>query len=210
MNIFELTKAYTLAGIERCFALYQAVQYIVRNRIPGDLVECGVWKGGSAMIMAYTLQQEGDASRRIFLYDTFEGMVSPGAMDGELEKKEWEEKKNANGGSNWCYSPFEEVMANMRSTKYPSDRIEMVKGRVENSIPGHMPSQLALLRLDTDWYESTKHELVHLFPILSQKGVLIIDDYGAWQGARKATDEFFHGQAVFLQRIDWTARLVIK
>lgn len=108
-----------------------------------------------------------------------------------------------------CYSPIEEVKANMLQTGYPAANIVWVKGKVEETIPATIPAQIALLRLDTDWYESTRHELQHLYPLLSSKGVLLIDDYGAWQGARKATDEFF-GNRVYLHRIDWTGRLLIK
>ena len=85
----------------------------------------------------------------------------------------------------------------MASTGYPPDRVRYVKGPVERTIPDRLPGgPIALLRLDTDWYESTRHELLHLFPLLSPGGVLIIDDYGHWSGARKAVDEYLGGLAV--------------
>jgi hypothetical protein len=83
---------------------------------------------------------------------------------------------------------------------------------VEETIPQHAPEQISVLRLDTDWYSSTKHELMHLFPRLSKNGVLIIDDYGHWAGARKAVDEYFADQTIqpLLNRIDQTGRACIK
>src|SRR5262249_25761216 len=109
----------------------------------------------------------------------------------------------------WCYSGLDEVASNMRSTGYPDDLVHLVKGKVEETIPGAAPAQIAVLRLDTDWYESTRHELEHLYPRLAPGGVLIIDDYGYWAGARKAVDEYFQG-SLFLSRIDGTGRIAIK
>lgn len=210
-EIFEKVKDCTGVGIQRSYALYQAVKYIVDNNIKGDFVECGVWKGGSVMLIAYTLMMAGINDRKIFLYDTFEGMVKPGERDGKFEMKEWERMKVNEHQNNWCLSPIEEVQANMLKTGYPRGNIIFIKGKVEETIPGKIPSQIALLRLDTDWYESTKHELIHLYPLVEKNGVLLIDDYGAWEGSRKATDEYFaaNGQ-VYLNRIDFTGRLIIK
>jgi len=211
IELYERVKDYTMVEKERCFALYQSVNYIIKNNIRGDFAECGVWKGGSCMLIAFLLLELGVTDRSIYLYDTFEGMVQPGIMDGEAEKRTWEEMRDENGHNNWCFSSIELTMMNMRQTGYPEEKIKFVKGKVEETIPVTIPSGLALLRLDTDWYESTKHELVHLYPLLERKGVLIIDDYGAWTGARKAVDEYFSGKhAVFLHRLDWTGRLLIK
>ena len=107
---------------------------------------------------------------------------------------------------------FDEVRRNLASTGYPSDRLHFIRGRVEDTIPASAPESIALLRLDTDWYESTRHELTHLYPRLVRGGVLIIDDYGHWQGARQATDEYFSvlGSPVLLHRIDYTGRIAVK
>jgi len=211
MALYKQVQAYTMVEMERCYALYQSLRYIIKNNIPGDLAECGVWKGGSSMLMAKVLRQFGDTNRKIYLYDTFEGMTKPGGMDGAAELAEWESKRLSDNSSSWCNSSLEEVKLNMRQAGYPEEQIVFVKGMVEETLPGIRPEKLALLRLDTDWYASTKHELECLYPLLVQRGILLIDDYGAWQGARKATDEFFSGKAgVLLQRIDWTGRLVIK
>ena len=211
LEIYRKVKGYTLVPIERCFSLYQTVNYIIKNNIEGDFVECGVWKGGSSMLMAYTLLEAGISNRKIYLYDTFEGMTKPGDMDGQEEKNQWERGKVTDTLNNMCYSPIEEAKANMSKTGYPMENIILVKGKVEETLPGTMPSKISLLRLDTDWYESTKHELIHLYPLLEKHGVLIVDDYGAWQGTRKATDEYFTSiPNTFLGRIDYTGRIVIK
>jgi O-methyltransferase len=210
-KIYDKIKAYTVVEPERCYALYHAVRYIIRNGIQGDFVECGVWKGGSVMLIAYTLLEAGITDRKIYLYDTFEGMTKPGEYDGEKEKANWEKYKVNDQINNWCLSPLIEVQTNMATTGYPKEKVIFIKGKVEQTIPGTLPGKLALLRLDTDWYESTKHELNHLYPLLEKGGILIIDDYGAWPGARKAVDEYFAANGtVYLNRLDFTGRLVIK
>jgi hypothetical protein len=209
--VYAKIKAYTMVDPERCYALYKAVQYMIRKEIKGDFAECGVWKGGSVMLVAYMLQKAGIRNRKIYLYDTFEGMTKPGENDGKEEKTEWE-KNNVNGQLNiWCHAPLEEVQSNMIKTGYPKENIIFIKGKVEQTIPGTLPGKLALLRLDTDWYESTKHELNYLYPLLEKGGILIIDDYGFWPGSRKAVDEYFSANGpVYLNRLDYSGRLVIK
>ena len=210
-KIYQQIKSYTMVEPERCYALYQAVNYILQKGIHGDFAECGVWKGGSVMLVATMLLEAGITDRKIYLYDTFEGMPKPGKEDGDIEKAEWEKHIVDEKTNSWCLSPLEEVRMNMSTTGYPKENIIFVKGKVEETIPGNLPGKLALLRLDTDWYESTKHELIHLYPLLEKGGMLIVDDYGAWQGARKAVDEYFETKGpVFLHRLDFTGRLVIK
>jgi hypothetical protein len=100
----------------------------------------------------------------------------------------------------------------MRATGYPEDKLHFVEGEVETTIPAAAPEQISLLRLDTDWYRSTLHELNHLYPKLVRRGALIIDDYGAYEGSRKATDEYFADRSnpIFLGRIDEAARIGFK
>ncbi len=211
MKIYHKIKDFTLVEIERCYALYTSVLYIVRNNISGDFTECGVWKGGSSMLMALALKKMCVTDRKIYLYDTFTGMTEPGENDGETEKEEWKKMRNEDGTNNWCFASYKDVALNMRSTGYPSENIILIQGKVEDTIPGNMPAKIALLRLDTDWYESTKHELDHLYPLLQKNGVLIIDDYGAWPGSQKATDEYFSDKGpIYLNRIDSTGRILIK
>lgn len=213
--IYDACSPYTMTSIERMYALYSAIQYIVKAKIPGDIVECGVWRGGSCMLAAKTLQHFGDTSRKIYLFDTFEGMPKPTAgdiaKDGDRLTKQWNDMAQ-NTHNDWCYASLEDVQRNLSTVGYPADKIEYVVGKVEETIPGTLPSSIALLRLDTDWFDSTKHEMVHLYPNLQSKGVLLIDDYGHWKGSRAAIDEAFAEKNIvpFLARIDYTGRAFIK
>lgn len=185
---------------------YRAARYIARNRIAGAVVECGVWRGGCALMMAEAIQLEAEPVYDFYLYDTFTGMTEPGEQDmSEVghAKNYYYKSKKGNDYVDWCYAPIEEVSANIARSSYPRDRFHLVKGMVENTIPGTVPEQIALLRIDTDWYESTRHELVHLFPRLVSGGVFICDDYGFWEGARRAVDEYLAASdAPFLLTID--------
>ncbi len=214
-NIWEAAKPYTMTSFERMFGLYQAVDYVSRAGVPGDFVECGVWRGGSSMNAALTLKSHGDTSRKLYLYDTYEGLPEPSSLDvdyrGETAATKWNALRRG-AGSEWCYSGIDEVERNMASTGYPSEHVVFVAGKVEDTIPETVPERIAVLRLDTDWYESTRHELIHLYPKLVSGGVLILDDYGHWQGARRAVDEYFaeHGISLLLNRLDHTGRVAIK
>lgn len=207
-----------LEGPEPPWVMYKAIEYLVKNNIPGDLVECGVWNGGSVLLMALALQHFGDTSRRIWLYDTFEGMPKPQDVDrnwdGASALPVWEEKKqNDPSGPNWGFGgSLEQVREIVFGSGYPKENFIFVKGMVEDTIPGQMPNQIALLRLDTDFYASTYHELQHLYPPLAPAGVLIIDDYGYFQGARIATDQYLQEQSLplFLNRVTQSVRLAIK
>lgn len=211
-RIINRCKPFTMTSTERLVTAMRAVDYIVQHRIPGDIVECGVWRGGSSMAMALTLAGRGDTSRNLYLYDTFEGMTAPGGDDLDLEGGTAEEVMARDPVNFKCVASFEDVKRNIRSTGYPASRIHMVKGPVEDTIPGTIPPAVAILRLDTDWYESTRHEMQHLYPLLTVSGIIIIDDYGHWKGARKAVDEYVagHGVRLFLSRIDYTGRIGIK
>lgn len=216
MELYHEVRPFTMTSPERLFALYQAVKYVVENDIPGDFVECGVWKGGSSMMIAKTLQSLGITSRSLWMYDTYEGMSEPTEEDRDFAGKTAAEllknSDKADANSVWCFSSMEEVQQNLALTGYPMSQIRFVKGKVEESIPGAIPQTIALLRLDTDWYSSTMHELIHLYPLLSGSGVLIIDDFGHWEGAKKAVMEYFSQQSrmPLINRIDDTGRIIIK
>ena len=204
-------------GLEPSYSLYKAVQYLVENQIPGDFVECGVWRGGSVILIALALAHFGDIDRKIFLYDTFTGMTKPDEQDvdwdGRNLKKKWEKDSSQSENFQWGYGgSIEEVRKNVYASNYPKDNFVFVKGPVEHTIPGTVPEKIALLRLDTDWYASTYHELVHLYPIISAGGILIIDDYGWCRGSRQATDKYIkeHKLDLFLSRIDESVRLAVK
>jgi hypothetical protein len=198
----------------RVYALVRAVEYVASRDVPGAIVECGVWRGGSMMAAALTLRRVGAANRNLYLYDTFAGMPPPSEADttrsGECAADLL--AQNDETSHIWAIASLEDVRTAMLSVGYPQDRIHFVEGLVEETLPGTAPDEIALLRLDTDWYESTKHELEHLYPRLAPGGVLILDDYGHWQGARRAADEYLaeNGITLLLNRIDSTARLAVK
>ena len=201
-----------MTSVERMYALHEGLRYVTAAEIPGDVVECGVWRGGSSMLAALTLAELG-VNRRLWMYDTFEGMPAPGVHDvrysGERARESLDPAQRIAGVSNdWAWATIEDVESNMRSTGHPD--LELVVGKVEDTIPARAPDRISLLRLDTDWYESTRHELDHLYPRLSAGGVLIIDDYGHWLGARRAVDEYFQDRPILLNRIDYTGRIAVK
>ncbi|MBK8189179.1 MAG: class I SAM-dependent methyltransferase [Vampirovibrionales bacterium] len=214
--LLRQAKPYTMTSMVSLYSLYQAVGYVVRNAIPGALVECGVWRGGSAMAMALTLLRLGIRDRDLYLFDTFEGMTEPGEQDvsktGESAYRHWQARQRHDGVNEWCLASLEDVRRTMAASGYPIERIHLIRGRVEETLPSQAPEQIALLRLDTDWYESTRHELMHLYPRLSGGGALIIDDYGEWRGARQAVDEYLQAQnaPLLLHRIDHTGRIALK
>jgi len=216
IEICELVKPYTMTSPERVNTLIDAVHYIEKNKIDGAMVECGVWKGGSSMAMALTLKSLHATNRDLYLYDTFAGMSSPSDLDvsynGEKANEMFSKTRISEDSSDWCRSTLEEVKENMFRTGYQKERMHFIKGKVEDTIPKNIPEEIALLRLDTDWYESTKHELKYLFPLLKPHGVLIIDDYGHWEGARNAVDEYISNNniRILLNRIDYTGRVAIK
>lgn len=211
-EIHDLCRPYTMTSIERMYALHNAVKYVLANDIKGDFVECGVWRGGCIMWIAYMLSNRGIKDRKLFLYDTFEGMTKPAETDIDPKGESAQAIFNKLRKVGWCLADLNDVQNNMQATKYPTENIVYVKGKVEETLPAKMPGMISLLRLDTDWYESTLHELTHLYPILSKNGVLIIDDYGHWEGCRKAVDEYFDKDkdSVVLNRIDYCGRIGLK
>jgi O-methyltransferase len=211
VEIVQAVRPWTLTGPERIYALIQALRYITAHNIPGAIVECGVWKGGSMAAAARTLLQAGDVSRDLYLFDTFTGMSEPTVKDFDYSGVHANEVMRTDP-SYRCEAPLVEVQQVLYATGYPREKIHFVKGKVEDTVPGSAPERIALLRLDTDWYESTKHELLHLYPRLSKAGVIIIDDYGHWRGSRQATDEYLaeNRVAILLNRIDYTGRIGVK
>jgi O-methyltransferase len=218
--IIERATPFTMTGDPRLQSLIDAVRYCVARGIPGGFAECGVWRGGSVLAMILTLQDEGAEPRDIHLYDTFEGMTAPTEHDtSPLDPPASETWERAQAGGERAWNELfdaetfneETVRAMLESTGYPSERLHLVRGPVEETLPSSDPGGLALLRLDTDWYESTKAELEHLYPRLADGGVLIVDDYGHWEGAKRAVDEYFaSAPPLLLSRIDYTGRIAIK
>lgn len=205
-HIHDFCKPYTSASTERIMNVIDSVQYIVNNEIPGDLCEMGVWYGGLPMAMAMTLNELGDATRRIHLYDTFHGMTEAGPNDLDA----WGKHANDQWNQVACLNSLEAVQSNMALTDYPASKISYHIGDVRKTLKGKKPKEFALLRIDLDWYELVQCALVNCYGRVASGGIVIIDDYGHWQGAKKATDEFIHGRLVELREVDYTARFWAK
>lgn len=177
----------------------KACQRIDNDGIQGDIVECGVWRGGNIILARFYCPD-----RVCWLFDTFEGMANRSEWDVGRSGIKIDVGKSA--------VSVEEVTENLRVTgTFDASKLRFVKGAVEDTLldERNLPDKIALLRLDTDWYQSTKIELEILWPRLVSGGILIVDDYGHWLGARKAVDEYFNGAVPFNQ-IDYTAVMAMK
>ncbi len=213
--IWWKVKPYTMTSVERVVTLCQSIAYLERRDIPGAIVECGVWKGGSVLAAALALESLGATNRELFLFDTFTGMTEPADIDVDWlgrHAREFLRLRTPEGELYRANASLDEVKQTLMQSRYPWEKLRFVAGKVENTIPKHAPGQIALLRLDTDWMASTRHELEHLYPRLADGGILIIDDYGHWQGAKHAVDGYFreHGIEADLRAIDFTGRLMVK
>ena len=221
--IIDRVAPLTMTGPERQLALLDMVAHVERAGIPGAFVECGVWRGGSVLAMALKLRQLGAPPRHLYLYDTFEGMTEPTELDtSPFHPPALTEWARARHEGDRAYPTLfreddallsdEAIVQQLVDIGYPRSHIHVVVGPVEQTLPATLPERIALLRLDTDWYESTKHELEHLYPLLSRGGGLLIDDYGHWEGCARAVEEYFGNDPMgpLLQRVDYTMRMGVR
>lgn len=214
-KLWDQVDPYTMTSQARVANLEYATRYLARHKIDGDFVECGVGAGGSMMAAALTLLDEGINDRRFLLYDTYAGMARPTEKDisvfGKPATRKWE-KKTVDGNCNWHNYPLEDVQANLATTRYPMENIRFIKGLVQDTLPDNDSASIAMLRLDTNLYESTLAECKYLMPKLQSGGVLIIDDYYRWIGQKDAVDEYLaeHEIPMLLVRIDDHAAMGIK
>lgn len=212
-EIISAVKPYTMTSPERLNAFILATRHVVRHNIPGDIVECGVWRGGSMQACAKALLSAGDTERDLYLFDTYEGMTPPTEEDLRRDGKSAEELLKLQGKDRpiWAVASLDDVKSAFEKVPYPKERVHYVQGMVEETVPREAPERISVLRLDTDWYASTKHELEELYPRLVSGGVLLIDDYGYWQGSRQAVDEFLDktGERLLLLRMD-EGRIAVK
>lgn len=172
-----------------CWDTVHIMRWLDAQGVLGNVVECGVFKGGQAMLAKEVSQMP----RRYWLYDTFCGMPMPGLHDvssgGANGMDKWRDRQRIDG--HWCACSLDEVRDNFSRLGLLGDDIIFVEGRVEETLRvGSLPDRIAFLRLDTDFYDSTRVELEVLWPQVVPGGVLMVDDYYAWNGARKATDDF--------------------
>jgi hypothetical protein len=211
-----LSRELTMVSRERLFATAMACRHVISQRIAGDFVECGVWRGGNALIAADAFAREG-AGRSVYLFDTFSGMTRPTpvdvrARDGRDAMADFAALQK-DTHNEWCYASLADVRRNFADANLLGPSIRFVEGDVVDSLEqeANLPRAIAVLRLDTDWYESTRAELETLYPRLVPGGALILDDYGHWGGARKAVDEYFSDRPKpMLQYTDYTGRMGVK
>jgi O-methyltransferase len=212
-EIIHAVRPYTMTSPERLNALVLACRYVTRYGIPGAVVECGVWRGGSMQAAARTLLAAGDTSRELYLFDTFEGMPPPTDKDLRRDGESAADllARRDKDSPIWAVATLSDVQEGFTQVPYPAERVHFVQGLVEDTVPAKAPEEISILRLDTDWYASTRHELEHLYPRLVSGGVLLIDDYGWWQGSREAVDEFLEktGARLLLLRMD-EGRIAVK
>jgi O-methyltransferase len=212
-ELLERVQPISKQSPERMNALIAALQNLDGRNIAGDIVECGVWRGATAIISRII-----SPDRKVWMYDTFDGMTAPERIDvshlgrSALLSYQW---KIDNGGK-WAKATLTEVMGNL-ATFGISDGVVPVIGDVSTTLLDfELPFRIALLRLDTDFYRSTLIELQMLYPRLARGGILIIDDYGHWLGARQAVNEYFGFEPVDIWhwsrfvKIDSTAVMLVK
>jgi len=189
-RIIGLVAPYTMTDAVRITGLISETERVALSGIPGDFVECGVWRGGSMMAIALVLQHLGITDRDLYMFDTYTGMTEPEPVDVDLHGRAAMDPKAGGFDPAGCTASLAMVQANMSTMGYPPENLRYVKGDVMETLPVQAPERIALLHLDTDWYKSTRHELDQLFPRVEPGGCIVIDDYGHWAGARKATDEY--------------------
>lgn len=213
-DFYYLVSKNSMTSKERIHDLYYSLEYVINNNIEGDIIECGVWKGGNIVGILSYLKVHNIFDRTIWLYDTFNGLTKPTEKDFGIDikmnhnqvMKYWESSKINETTNNWCYSDLESVQKLIREVNYPENKIRYVVGDICETLkhPENVPDKISLLRLDTDWYESTKIEMEVLFPKLENKGVLIVDDYNYWSGSKTAVDEYYKSKGITpsIQKID--------
>jgi len=201
-SLYRRIRTRTMCSNARLRGLYHGVRDVVKNEIPGDLVECGTALGGSAALMALTLRQL-EARRTLWVFDTFEGLPAPTRADPDFEVA------NLYAGS--CVGTLEEVQSLFTQLQV-RDRVQFVKGLFQDTLPAVGISQIAVLHIDGDWYESVKTCLDHLYDKVAPGGIIQFDDYGYWEGARKAVDEFLEARGIraSLKKLDYSGRFLVK
>lgn len=207
----------SMVSPEGLYSTLSAAKYVCENGVEGDFVECGVWRGGNAIIAAEIfLRYKSD--KKVFLFDTFSGMSEPssedrGLLDGQLAIAQYQDSDKGTHNE-WCYASLQEVRGNFANRNLLHQNVIFIQGDVAATLNEgkNLPDSISILRLDTDWYESTKLELETLFPRVSIGGCLIVDDYGFWSGSRKATDEYFKTQKTkpLFHATDFTRRIGVK
>ena len=201
VRLIRMVLPYSSLLPPRLAALHRLSREIDKRSVPGDVVECGVYNGGSAAVMA-SVCTRSPLNRRIWLFDSFEGLPRPTRNDGD----------GAQDYTSWCHGDVAKVKTILQEFSIPESRLSIVKGWFQDTFPAVQIPAIALLHIDADWYESVKLCLEKFYDSVQPGGFIVIDDYGHWEGARKATDEFLRARApeVKLTRVDYTGRYFRK
>jgi O-methyltransferase len=204
-------RPYTMLSRERLYDIYNSIDYIIKNRIPGEIVEIGCWGGGALGLCHYALRKNKE-SRQIYGYDTFEGHPKPSRVDkdiwGQSQIQRFNQHKTSRRG--WAKITLQKVRKNLTAMGVKSRNIHLVKGKIEETAAKTYPKKIALLRIDVDWFEPTSHSLKFFYPKLSKKGVLIVDDYGHYQGCKEAVDSYFKKSKPRHVHIDYSCISITK
>jgi Macrocin-O-methyltransferase (TylF) len=200
--LYRQVRFHTMCSNARLRGLYDGVRHVVHHDVPGDLVECGCARGGSAALMALTLRHLG-SSREIWLFDTFAGLPAPTLDDPDYEI--------ADLFTGDCLGTVEEVKALFDRLQLAAG-VHFVKGLFQDTLPVTRVGPIALLHIDGDWYESVKTCLENLYDRVTPGGIIQFDDYGYWKGARKAVDEFLKARGIRapLRKLDYSGRSLLK
>ncbi|MGE0821069.1 MAG: TylF/MycF/NovP-related O-methyltransferase [Candidatus Binatia bacterium] len=197
-NILKVKPSYTMVTSKNLANLYSLVQQLNRMDIQGDIVECGVWNGGSAAIMGLAcLDGDKAKTRNMWLFDSFSGLPRPGAKDGELEKKAFFE--------GWNKGEIEKVKQAFRKLGVPIDHVRIIPGWFEETLKTVSLRRVSLLHIDADWYNSVKVALETLYDKVVPGGFVVLDDYGYWEGCKKALDDYIAENGlrnISLKRVD--------
>ncbi len=210
-KILKESEKYINTSLPSQWSIIQSLEYIKKNKIKGDIIETGTFHGGGLILINNVLKAI-KLKKNIWGYDTFKGIPNINLKhDAILGDKKINLNKKKIKNYDLIYPSLKNVRFNLKKNgfkKLPNLIVGDTRKTLKKKI--NLPKKISLIRLDTDFYESTLNELKILFPLLSKKGILIIDDYGHHKGSKKAVDDYFKNKNVWLHRIDYTVRLIIK
>ncbi|CAN2045681.1 O-methyltransferase [Candidatus Magnetomoraceae bacterium gMMP-13] len=204
-NLYKIIYPYTMLGEKRLFSLFSLAKHICLEDIPGNFVECGVAAGGSTALLAAVIKKYSKRTRWLYAFDSFEGMPTPTEKDKDNKGVDAE---STGWGSGTCAAP-EESVKKVCTKLGVWDIVKTVKGYFESTLPQmrNKAGMIAFLHMDGDWYESTKTVLQNLYDNVADDGFIQVDDYGYWEGCRKAVHEFESSKKIHfkLNQIDDSA-----
>ena len=195
--LLQVKPKYTMVSVKRLINLYNLVRQVNATHLPGDIVECGVWNGGSAAIMGAACRDDRDHLRTVWLFDSFAGLPTPGSKDGERAQDAYFE--------GWCQGSIEKVTQIFNQLHLSLEPVKIITGWFDSTLKAEPIKTIALLHIDADWYESVKVVLEELYDKVVDGGFIVLDDYWTWQGCRQAMTEYLREhqiQGVVFKSVD--------